>query len=106
MDQAESDDELKRIPNHDGRGVVGKVVRVRSGVLDAREYRMLFIGNERTPEARECGNQSTDIFPARETFGEACGSAGENPKTCRGGAAIELFAREEITGWDCWGNEV
>ena len=23
-----------------------------------------------------------------------------------GGAAIELFAREEIEGWDCWGNEV
>lgn len=27
-------------------------------------------------------------------------------KLVGGGAAIELFAREEITGWDCWGNEV
>lgn len=76
MDKVESFDADERIPNHDGRGIVGKVVRVRSGILDAGEYRMLFIGNERTPEARECGNQSTDIFPTRATFGEACGSAG------------------------------
>ena len=27
-------------------------------------------------------------------------------KLVGGGAAIELFAREEIDGWDCWGNEV
>ncbi len=27
-------------------------------------------------------------------------------KLVGGGAAIELFAREETDGWDCWGNEV
>lgn len=88
MDQAEPDDELKRIPNHDGGGVTEKVMHVRSGILDAREYGVLFIGNERTPEARERGNQSTDIFPTREAFGEACGNAGENPETCRGGGQL------------------
>ena len=87
MDQAEPDDELKRIPNHDGGGVTEKVMHVRSGILDAREYGVLFIGNERTPEARERGNQSTDIFAARETFGKAYGSAGKNPETRRGGGS-------------------
>ena len=76
------------------------------GVLDAGKYGGLPIGDEGTPEARERGNQSTDIFAARETFGKAYGSAGKNPETRRGGAAIELFARRSAEGWDCWGNEV
>lgn len=77
------------------------------GVLDAGKYGVLPIGDEGTPEARERGNQSTDIFAARETFGKAYGSAGKNPETRRGGgAAIELFARRSAEGWDCWGNEV
>ena len=34
MDKVKSFDADERIPNHDGRGIVGKVVRVRSGILD------------------------------------------------------------------------
>ena len=76
------------------------------GVLDAGKYGVLPIGDEGTPEARERGNQSTDIFAARETFGKAYGSAGKKSGNSSGGAAIELFARRSAEGWDCWGNEV
>lgn len=58
------------------------------GVLDAGKYGVLPIGDEGTPEARERGNQSTDIFAARETFGKAYGSAGKNPETRRGGGQL------------------
>lgn len=58
---------------------------VGSGLLDAGKYGVLPIGDEGTPEAE-----------TREKIRKLVG----------GGTAIELFAREEIDGWDCWGNEV
>lgn len=100
MDKTESDDEIKRISNHDGRGASEKVVCVGFGKLDAREYGVLPVGDEGTSEARECGNQSTDIFPARPTFGKACGKHGIKSENLSGGGQLSscLPARRRKAG--------
>lgn len=56
---------------------------------------------------RESAGISQLIFSPRGKHSEKPAEVREKiRKLVGGGAAIELFAREEITGWDCWGNEV
>ena len=77
------------------------------GILHPFKRRVLLIGNERKGFGTQISQRIVGgDFAYRKTQSKAGRGEKADRRAVRGHPVIELFARQQASGWDCWGNEV